>query len=90
MDYCLERAFLEITCEQMGTSRDELKKQRHAACGSAKMIGDAMKLRTSISALAVKLGMSRQNFYRGRRARREAETDIVLKGFWYRHCRKAP
>jgi transposase-like protein len=26
MDYCLERAFLEIACEQMGTSRDDLKK----------------------------------------------------------------
>jgi len=26
MDYCLERAFLEIACEQMGTNRDELKK----------------------------------------------------------------
>ena len=26
MDYCLERAFLEIACEEMGTSRDELKK----------------------------------------------------------------
>jgi transposase-like protein len=26
MDYCLERAFLEIACEQMGTSREELKK----------------------------------------------------------------
>ena len=26
MDYCLERAFLEIACEQIGTSRDELKK----------------------------------------------------------------
>jgi len=26
MDYCLERAYLEIACEQMGTSRDELKK----------------------------------------------------------------
>jgi transposase-like protein len=26
MDYCIERAFLEIACEQMGTSRDELKK----------------------------------------------------------------
>jgi transposase-like protein len=31
MDYCLERAFLEIACEQMGTSRDELKKT--APCG---------------------------------------------------------
>ena len=33
MDYCLERAFLEIACEEMGTSRDELKKNnamRHA------------------------------------------------------------
>ena len=29
MDWCLERAFLEIACEQMGTSRDELKK-KHA------------------------------------------------------------
>jgi transposase-like protein len=26
MDYCLERAHLEIACESMGTSRDELKK----------------------------------------------------------------
>jgi transposase-like protein len=26
MDYCLERAYLEIACEQIGTSRDELKK----------------------------------------------------------------
>jgi transposase-like protein len=26
MDCCLERAFLEIACEEMGTSRDELKK----------------------------------------------------------------
>ena len=26
MDYCLERAFLEIACEEMGTSREELKK----------------------------------------------------------------
>jgi transposase-like protein len=26
MDYCLERAFLETACGQMGTSRDELKK----------------------------------------------------------------
>jgi len=26
MDYCLERAFLEIACEEMGTSRDDLKK----------------------------------------------------------------
>jgi transposase-like protein len=27
MDYCLERAFLEIACEKMGTTRDELKKK---------------------------------------------------------------
>jgi hypothetical protein len=26
-DYCLERAFLEIACEKMGTSREELKKK---------------------------------------------------------------
>ena len=26
MDYCLERAFLEIACEQMGTNREDLKK----------------------------------------------------------------
>jgi transposase-like protein len=26
MDYCLERAFLEIACQQMGTSREDLKK----------------------------------------------------------------
>jgi transposase-like protein len=27
MDYCLERAFLEIACENMGTTREELKKK---------------------------------------------------------------
>ena len=27
MDYCLERAFLEIACEKIGTSREELKKK---------------------------------------------------------------
>jgi transposase-like protein len=26
MDYCIERAFLDITCEDFGVSRDELKK----------------------------------------------------------------
>jgi transposase-like protein len=26
MDYCLERAFLEIACEKMGTTREDLKK----------------------------------------------------------------
>jgi hypothetical protein len=26
MDYCLERAFLVIACEEMGTIREELKK----------------------------------------------------------------
>jgi hypothetical protein len=26
MDYCLERAFLEIACEQIGISREDLKK----------------------------------------------------------------
>jgi transposase InsO family protein len=42
------------------------------------MIGDEMKLYTSISALAAKLGMTRQNFYKGRRARRRAEADACL------------
>ncbi len=42
------------------------------------MIGDATKRHTSISALAVKLGMSRQNFYKGRRARVKAEADADL------------
>jgi transposase-like protein len=27
MDYCLERAFLEIACERMGTTSEELKKK---------------------------------------------------------------
>jgi transposase InsO family protein len=42
------------------------------------MIGDAMKWHTSISAFAVKLGMSRQNFYKGRIARRREEVDAEL------------
>jgi len=42
------------------------------------VIGDQMKWQTSISALAFKLGMSRQNFYKGRRARQRAEVDALL------------
>jgi transposase-like protein len=34
IDYCLERAFLEIACEEMGTSREDLKKS-----GAAKLAG---------------------------------------------------
>ena len=37
MDYCLERAFLEIACEEMGTSREELKKN------NAMRLADARK-----------------------------------------------
>jgi transposase-like protein len=37
MDYCLQRAFLEIACEEMGTSRDELKKN------NAMRLADARK-----------------------------------------------
>jgi transposase InsO family protein len=42
------------------------------------MIGDEMEVQTSISALAVKLGMSRQNFYKGRSVRQRAEVDTGL------------
>jgi hypothetical protein len=42
------------------------------------MIGDEMKAHTSIRALAVKLGMSRQNFYKGRSARQRADVDACL------------
>jgi transposase InsO family protein len=42
------------------------------------MIGDEKKLHTSISALAEKLGMSRQNFYRRRIARHKAEINARL------------
>jgi transposase InsO family protein len=44
------------------------------------MIGDEMNMQTSISALALKLGMSRQNFYKGRIARRREEVDVLLIG----------
>ena len=42
------------------------------------MIGDEMNRHTSISALAVKLGMSRQNVYKRRIERRKAEADAGL------------
>ena len=42
------------------------------------MIGEEIKAHTSISALAMKLGMSRQNFYKERIARRRAEADAEL------------
>jgi transposase InsO family protein len=42
------------------------------------MIGDEMNLHTSVSALATKLGMTRQNFYKGRCARQRAEVDACL------------
>jgi len=39
------------------------------------MIGDELKWHTSISALAKKLGMARQSFYKGRSMRQRAEVD---------------
>ena len=36
MDYCLERAFLEIACEEMGTSREELKKNNATRLADAR------------------------------------------------------
>jgi transposase InsO family protein len=42
------------------------------------MIGDELKRHTSISTLALKLGMSRQNFYKERIARQRAEVDAGL------------
>jgi transposase InsO family protein len=42
------------------------------------MIGYEMNLHASISALALKLGMSRQNFYKGCAARRREEADAEL------------
>jgi transposase-like protein len=36
MDYCLERAYLEIACEQMGSSRDELKKDNAVRLADAR------------------------------------------------------
>jgi hypothetical protein len=34
MDYCIERTFLDIACESMGVSRDDLKKSTF--CGLPK------------------------------------------------------
>jgi hypothetical protein len=42
------------------------------------MIGEAINRHASISALAQKLGMTRQNFYKGRSARLSAEADAEL------------
>jgi hypothetical protein len=42
------------------------------------MIGEALKQYTSISALTKKLGMTRQNFYKGRSARLRAAVDAEL------------
>jgi transposase InsO family protein len=42
------------------------------------MIGDEMKWPTSISALVSKLGMSRQNYYKGRLKRHKAEVEAEL------------
>ena len=42
------------------------------------MIGDEMNRRISISALAKKLGMARQSFYKERSMRRKAEVDGEL------------
>jgi transposase InsO family protein len=42
------------------------------------MIGEEMNMSTSVSGLARKLGMSRQNYYKGRRGRLKAEVDGAL------------
>ena len=36
MDYCLERAFLEIACGQMGTNREDLKKKNAVRLADAR------------------------------------------------------
>jgi len=36
MDYCLERAFFEIACEQMGTNREDLKKKNATKLADAR------------------------------------------------------
>ena len=36
MDYCLERAFLEIACEKMGTNREDKKKKNAVRLADAR------------------------------------------------------
>jgi transposase-like protein len=49
MDYFLERAFLDLACEDLGVSREELrKKKRYAACRKAKETGANMKERMTV------------------------------------------
>jgi transposase InsO family protein len=82
MDYCIERAFLDIACEDLGVSRDELKK-RFAACRSAKETGANMNermMRMIVGKLCEKPGMTRQNYYKARRQRQRKETDGGLTG----------
>jgi hypothetical protein len=58
-DWCLEKAFFDMVCERLGTTAEELKKQRRNACGRAKEQGDA----GPVKALCERLGMTRQNYY---------------------------
>jgi transposase InsO family protein len=74
MDYCIERAFLDIACEDLGVSRDELKK-RFAACRSAKETGADMNRRMTVGALCGKPGMGRQNYCKARRQRQRKGAD---------------
>ena len=39
LDWCLERAFLDIACEHMGTQAKALKKHSVDACGRTKEKG---------------------------------------------------
>jgi hypothetical protein len=47
VDYCLGSAFLEMACGKLGTSAEELKKERRDACRKAKD-GSAAGVKTGL------------------------------------------
>jgi hypothetical protein len=57
IDYCLESAFLDIAHGKLGTSTEELKKERYNACRAARDKGDSMKTPFAAGRLCRKPGM---------------------------------
>jgi transposase InsO family protein len=64
----------------MGTSVEELKKERHNACRTAKDKRAGMSGAMRVGQLCAKVRMSRQNYYKTRRRRERRAVDSGLLG----------
>jgi hypothetical protein len=82
MDYCLERAFLEIACDRLGTTTEDLKKKNVTTLAEKRRKRSFRKHgglhEMPHDGRATLRGMSRQNYYKTRMIRLQHEVDSGL------------